>query len=237
MRVLQSKQVKGPIANELMNSLMRKWFRLLIQQSIHNLKFIFSLDSIIECLFDYCFFKNYPFHKSTSEFCFFSSFFLRVECGRVLKFKPKQTVKCMLFCCQWSVQETWPLRKQDGQTEVSVCAVIGGFRSSAFVSFFAFAVYQFWLLFWLKARKNAIVNGRKGKQIRLNTTEKNNEQVDFVHKLNQHIIESRSNLIIGLFILWVNYWIDKPNHFSIHDSDRNAWHGLTVNLVRLLTVL
>ena len=36
---------------------------------------------------------------------------------------------------------TWPrpLRKHNGQTEVSVCAVIGGFRSSAFVSFFAFA--------------------------------------------------------------------------------------------------
>ena len=33
---------------------------------------------------------------------------------------------------------SWPLRKHDGQTEVSVWAVIGGFRSSAFVSFFAF---------------------------------------------------------------------------------------------------
>ena len=42
----------------------------------------------------------------------------------------------------------------------------------------------------------------KGKQIRLNTTDKNKEQVDFVHKPNQHlIIESRSNLTVGLFIL------------------------------------
>ena len=35
--------------------------------------------------------------------------------------------------------------------------------------------------------------------MRLNTTEKNKEQVDFVHKSNQHlIIESRSNLTFGL---------------------------------------
>ena len=143
VRYSQSRS-RVPVANELMNSLMRKWFRLLKSfHKMNNLIFIFSLDSIIECLFDYSFFKNYTFHKSTSEFCFFSSFFLRVECGRVLKFKPKQTVKCTLFCCQWSVQETWPLRKHDGQTEVSVCAMIGGFRSSAIVSFFAFAVCQF----------------------------------------------------------------------------------------------
>ena len=47
------------------------------------------------------------------------------------------------------------------------------------------------------------VNGTgKGKQIRLNTTDKNKEQVDFVHKPNQHlIVESRSNLTVGLFIL------------------------------------
>ena len=44
--------------------------------------------------------------------------------------------------------------------------------------------------------------GGKGKQIRLNATDKNKEQVDFVHKPNQHlIVESRSNLTIGLFIL------------------------------------
>ena len=29
--------------------------------------FIFSLNSIIKCWFDYCFLKNYTFHKSTSE--------------------------------------------------------------------------------------------------------------------------------------------------------------------------
>ena len=58
----------------------------------------------------------------------------------------------------------------------------------------------------------------KGKQIRLNTTDKNKEQVDFVHKPNQHlIVESRSNLTIGLFILWMDYWINKPNDFSIHE--------------------
>ena len=44
----------------------------------------------------------------------------------------------------------------------------------------------------------------KGKQMRLNTTDENKEQVDFVHKpcSNQYlIIESRSNLTVGLFIL------------------------------------
>ena len=66
--------------------------------------------------------------------------------------------------------------------------------------------------------KNAIVNGRKREANMLNTTDKNKEQVDFVQKPNQHlIIESSSNLSIGLFILWMDYWIDKPNHFSIHE--------------------
>jgi len=46
----------------------------------------------------------------------------------------------------------------------------------------------------------------KGKQIRLNSTDKNKEQVDFVHKPNAHlIIESRSNLTVGLFILQIDY--------------------------------
>ena len=41
----------------------------------------------------------------------------------------------------------------------------------------------------------------KGKQIQLNTTDKNREQVDFVHKPNQHlIIGSRSNLTFGSLI-------------------------------------
>ena len=41
----------------------------------------------------------------------------------------------------------------------------------------------------------------KTKQIRLNTTDKKKEQVDFVHKP----IESRSNSTIGLFILQMDY--------------------------------
>ena len=51
--------------------------------------------------------------------------------------------------------------------------------------------------------KNAIINGRKREQIRLNTIDKNKEQtLDFVHKPNEHlIIGSRSNLTIGLLIL------------------------------------
>ena len=72
-----------------------------------------------------------------------------------------------------SVQRTWSLRKHDSQTKVSVCAVIGRFRSPAFVSFFAFAVCLFLLLFWLKAIKNATVNGRKREA---NTIELNRQE-------------------------------------------------------------
>ena len=74
----QSRSISVPVANELMNSLMGKWFCLFIQKSIHKMNnpiFVFSLDSIIECRFDYCFLKNYTFHKSTPEFCFFFFFF------------------------------------------------------------------------------------------------------------------------------------------------------------------
>ena len=73
----QSWSISVPVAHELMNSLMRKWFCLFIQKSIHKMNnpiFVFSLDSIIECWFDYCFLKNYTFHKLTSEFCFFLFF-------------------------------------------------------------------------------------------------------------------------------------------------------------------
>ena len=51
---------------------------------MNNPIFTFSLDSIVECWFDYCFLKNCTFHKSTSE-CW-------VKCGRALKFKPKQKI-------------------------------------------------------------------------------------------------------------------------------------------------
>ena len=64
--------------------------------------FIFSLDSIIECCFDYCFLKNYTFFSSsrvraslTCDQAFFLGIIGRghdLRLGRVLKFKPKQTV-------------------------------------------------------------------------------------------------------------------------------------------------
>ena len=35
---------------------------------------------------------------------------------------------------------------------------------------------------------------------------------------NQHsFIESRLNMNIGLFILWLDYWINKQNHFAINE--------------------
>ena len=51
--------------------------------------------------------------------------------------------------------------------------------------------------------KNEIVNGRKREANMIeHNRQKKKEQVDFVHKPNQHLlIESRPNLTIGLFIL------------------------------------
>ena len=67
--------------------------------------------------------------------------------------------------------------------------------------------------------KNEIVNGRKREANMIDhNRQKKKEQVDFVHKPNQHLlIESRPNLTIGLFILWMDYWIEKPNHFAINE--------------------
>ena len=52
--------------------------------------------------------------------------------------------------------------------------------------------------------KNAVVNGSKRKQIQINPTDKNKEQVDFVHKPNEHLIVELINLTIGLFIVFMN---------------------------------
>ena len=46
---------------------------------------------------------------------------------------------------------------------------------------------------------------------------------------NQHSI----GFNIGLFILWMEYWINEKNHFAINEyissfSDGNAWPALTV---------
>ena len=41
---------------------------------MNNPIFIYSVNLIIECWFDYCFLKNYTFHKSTAEFCSFFFF-------------------------------------------------------------------------------------------------------------------------------------------------------------------
>ena len=47
--------------------------------------------------------------------------------------------------------------------------------------------------------KNAVVNGSKRKQIQINPTDKNKEQVYFVHKPNEHLIVELIifNLTIG----------------------------------------
>ena len=54
----------------------------------------------------------------------------------------------------------------------------------------------------------------KGKQIRLNTKDKNKEQVDFVF---YYWIQVQFDYWIIHFMDHVDYWINKPNHFSIHE--------------------
>ena len=153
------------------------------------------------------FLKNYTFRKSTSEFCFLFFFFSKSRTQTNC-----YTCTCTPFCSLLSVQQTWPLRKHDGQAEVSVCAIIGGFRSSVFVSFFAFNLRSVYASRYFDYKSQWTTQPwtvGKGKKIRLNTKDKNQQQVDFVHKPNQHlIIKSRSNLTIGLFILWMDYRIN-----------------------------
>ena len=51
------------------------WFNNpFIKINEQSIIFIFIVNLIIECWFDYCFLKNYTFHKSTSEFCSFFFF-------------------------------------------------------------------------------------------------------------------------------------------------------------------
>ena len=55
--------------------------------------------------------------------------------------------------------------------------------------------------------KNAVVNGRKRKQIQINPTDKNKEQVDFVHKPNEHFIVELINLFDHWIIHYFYEWI------------------------------
>ena len=69
----------------------------------------------------------------------------------------------------------------------------------AFVSFVAFAVCRS-LLAVMLIKGNEKRNRKR--QEKGSKYDKNKEQVDIVHKPNQHlIIESRYNLTVGLFIL------------------------------------
>ena len=64
--------------------------------------------------------------------------------------------------------------------------------------------------------KNAVVNGRKRKQIQINLTDKNKEQVDFVHKPNEHLIVELINLTIGLFIIFMNGLLNRQTKSFFH---------------------
>ena len=121
---------------------------------MNNPIFIFSLDLIIKS-------ANYAFHKLTSELFFFPLFFWESSAGDFWSSNPNKLLHVRHFAASNQYNRPDLFKKHDGHTEVSVCAVIGGFRSSAFVSFFTFGVCLFYLLFWLKAMKNVIVNGWK----------------------------------------------------------------------------
>ena len=58
---------------------------------------IFSLDSIIECWFDYCFLKNYTFLKLTSGFCFFLFFFWESSAGEFWSSNPNKLLHVRQF--------------------------------------------------------------------------------------------------------------------------------------------
>ena len=64
---------------------------------MNNPIFIFSLDSINECWFDYCFLKNYTFHKLTSEFCFFLFFFWESSAGEFWSSNPNKLLHVRQF--------------------------------------------------------------------------------------------------------------------------------------------
>ena len=149
-----------------MNSSVEKCFRLLIWKSNVDSITVFKSTS------EFCF-VDLLFRQESSAGEFWSSnpykrshvrqFAARNQCNRSesgcikhLKIKGTRNYyfKTISCCFRTKIKSplilrklyaTWPrpLRKHNGQTEVSVCAVIGGFRSSAFDSFFAFAVSLF----------------------------------------------------------------------------------------------
>ena len=86
---------------------------------------------------------NYGATLSRHQNFVFSSFFSKSR-GRASSEVQTQT-NCYVYGILPPVITATDLtsQKHDGQTEVSACEVIGGFRSSAFVSFFAFAVCPF----------------------------------------------------------------------------------------------
>ena len=92
---------------------------------------------------------------------FFPLLFWESSAGKFWSSNPNKLLHVRHFAASNQCNRPDLLKKHDGHTEVSVCAAIGGFRFSAFVSFFTFAVCLFYLLFWLKVMKNAIINGWK----------------------------------------------------------------------------
>ena len=139
---------------------------------------IFSLDSIIECWFDYCFLKNYTFHKLTSEFCFFLFFFWESSAGEFWSSNPNKLLHVRQFAASNQCNRPRPDLLENTTVKLRSVYVrwLVDFDPrplSVSHSFFAFAVCLFQLLFWLKAMKNAIVNGRKKEA---NTIEHNRQE-------------------------------------------------------------
>ena len=81
-------------------------------------------------LIRFLFFSKTTLSTSRPQNLDFSSYFSKSRVGASCEVQTKQTVTCTLFCCQYSVQQTWLLRKHHGLTEVSVCAVLVDFQYS-----------------------------------------------------------------------------------------------------------
>ena len=152
---------------------------------MNNPIFIFSLNSISNVDSITVFWKT-TLSTSRPQNFVFSSFFLRVECGRVLKLKPKQTAPCTPFCgCTLSNQCNRPDLLETRWSSWGQCMCCDWWISILGLSqFFCVRGLSILAVILIKGNEKRKNKRWKGKQIRLNTIDKNKEQVDFVHKPN-----------------------------------------------------
>ena len=113
---------------------------------MNNPIFIFSVNLIIKCWFDYCFLKNYTFHKSTSEFCsffFFSKSQVRASsevqthtnCQALLSCLPRNISLIILLRLAASCGEAGKKGKESALSIFSSIAIFIGIPSGSLCSF------------------------------------------------------------------------------------------------------